>query len=124
MKLNVINLINVGVHLVVGVYSLNNTDRDVYLTILPILIGIVFLSQNEAIQHQTRVQVRAALVIAILAVALFSYKISLAMHYQDDFGLYVASILIASNLLVVIMFSMFLIKKKMELKNLAPRVIK
>ena len=121
MKLNVVNLINVGVHLLVGVYSVNHTDRDVYLTILPILIGIVFLSQNEAIQHETRVQVRAALVIGVITVALFAYKISVALHYEDDYGFYAASVLMISNLFLVILFSFFLIKKNGELKKLAPR---
>jgi len=121
MKLNVVNLINVGVHLLVGVYSVNHTDRDVYLTILPILIGIVFLSQNEAIQHETRVQVRAALVIGVITVALFGYKISVALHYEDDYGFYAASVLMISNLFLVILFSFFLIKKNGELKKLAPR---
>jgi hypothetical protein len=121
MKLNVVNLVNVCVHLFVGIYSVNNTDRDVYLTIVPILIGIVFLSQNQAIQNETRVQVRAAAVIGLMAVALFMYKISLALHYEDDYGLIGACVLLSSNIIVVLLFVFFLIKKKRELKSLAPR---
>ncbi|MCB0645014.1 MAG: hypothetical protein KDC49_00020 [Saprospiraceae bacterium] len=112
MRVSRFSIINSLVQIAIGFYFVRLPESTVYLTLVPILLGLIVLPMQQSIQHKVVSAVRFLAFLCLLSVGIYTYGIWDLLQVSDYAEIKYMSVLLVVNVLTLIAASFTLMKGK------------
>lgn len=110
MRASRFSIINSLVQIATGFYFVRLPESTVYLTLLPILLGLIILPMQQSIQHEVVSAVRVLAFLCMLSVGIYAYGIRELLQVSDFVEIKYMSVLLVINVLTLFAAAYTLLK--------------
>ena len=112
MRVSRFSIINSLVQIAIGFYFVRLPESTVYLTLVPILLGLIVLPMQQSIQHKVVSAVRFLAFLCLLSVGIYTNGIWEILQVSDYAEIKYMSVLLVVNVLTLFAAIFTLMKGK------------
>ncbi|MBK8632493.1 MAG: hypothetical protein IPN72_02555 [Saprospiraceae bacterium] len=76
MQIHHFNIIHALIQISLGLYGMKEGNPSVFLTVVPLLLGLVILPTQQSLQHKVKTAVRAVAIISFISCQLMFMPVS------------------------------------------------
>ncbi|MFZ1791303.1 MAG: hypothetical protein WAT92_23455 [Saprospiraceae bacterium] len=111
MQIHHFNIIHALIQISLGLYGMKEGNPSVFLTVVPLLLGLVILPTQQSLQHKVKTAVRAVAIISCISLSAYVYASFRFIKSENDDSLILALCLCFSSL-VTLLSAIFTLYKK------------
>lgn len=116
MRVSRFSIINSLVQIAIGFYFVRLPESTVYLTLVPILLGLIVLPMQQSIQHKVVSAVRFLAFLCMLSAGIYTYGIWELLQVSDFAEVKYMSVLLVINMMTLFAAAFTLMRARKKAK--------